>query len=106
VRSERLAVSREGQVIHKGTHFAYPRICGEGMQNGPALGNVHAEDACDLRHCAVHPTGQAAHASCCGESDQSDDQHILHDPLTGFIIVKPYQQIFELIYHAHYIPLQ
>src|SRR5438552_18572920 len=71
-----------------------------------ALLNIHAENAADLGHGTVHTAGQAAHSCCRSKGHQSDNQHILHNPLTGFVFVKANYGILKLVYHFYlYCPL-
>src|SRR5438445_8895299 len=61
--------------------------------------NVDAENAADLSHRTVYTAGQAAHACCCGKGHQSDNQHILHNALTGFVVVQAIQGLENQVFH-------
>src|SRR5438132_10091880 len=69
-----------------------------------ALLNIHAENAADLGHGTVHTAGQAAHSCGRSKGHQSDDQHILHNALTGFVFVKTNHGILKLVNHLHLFP--
>jgi hypothetical protein len=66
--------------------------------------NIDAENAADLGHRTVYTAGQAAHACCRGKGDQSDDQHVLHDSLTSFVVVQTIQRTQYQVFHWFFSP--